>query len=932
MLDSKKKNIVYINKDERPSRFLVDLNKFLGEDDSAKKLSWKSRITKLFSQITQPNRKTTIKNFRHKLADNTANFSAQNKKNISSDIFSAKTESRQLFFNKKESIKKWYLSHQFNRLTFFPLIKLLVLIIIKVIKLFYQLCYRIGWAVVFIVRFFGLIVSFTFKLIGKIVKIIFLQSIKRLIFKKAGKHLPKSKNKIVEDEAAFLLGDDSEASSGNRRLGIIRQTIKRVFTRDKQDVEKVRKADSKEFDRLVYGEKEAEEDLLPITKTFSLKPVMVFASLLLILVLPIKALTYYKNLTDLRGRVLGASETAVSEMIAASELAAQFDFQQANQGFNKASDNFLAAQNEISEVSSLLTVLGSIIPNQDIKLAANAKLILEAGQLGAELGHHLSNALDNLFEESQPDVKDFLNNFYLYSQQASQCAQELKIKIEAINSRDLPDAYKKDFLVLSEKVDLVATGLNELVEILDKARIFLGFESDRRYLLIFQNNAELRASGGFVGSFALVDFRNGSIKNLEAPGGGSYDTEAGLLERIIAPEPLHLVNPLWHFWDANWWPDWPTSARKLQWFYEKSDGPTVDGVIGITPTLVERILDVIGPIDMSEDYGVVIDADNFWETTQGFAEQKEDITNKPKKIIGDLIRKINDELPKRLNKDNFIGLAKAMEESLGEKHILLYFNDSQLQRKVEELGWGGKVRQTNQDYLMVVNTNIAGGKSDRKIKEIINHTVEVSAGGSIINTVKIKRIHTGIKNEKFTGVRNVNWMRIYVPQGSQLIEAQGFVKPAVEFFEKPEENWIKDPDVSLSEEMAVTDVPSGTKIYNEFGKTVFANWSMVDPGETVTVYLKYRLPFKLEEVVEPENFINRMENILNPVKKQLVPYALFAQKQPGSLGSDFTSSLKLPANFKIFWQYPPSLPTLSDGWLIQDKLEVDKFWAVFIEM
>jgi len=403
MLDSKKKNIVYINKDERPSRFLVDLNKFLGEDDSAKKLSWKSRITKLFSQITQPNRKTTIKNFRHKLADNTANFSAQNKKNISSDIFSAKTESRQLFFNKKESIKKWYLSHQFNRLTFFPLIKLLVLIIIKVIKLFYQLCYRIGWAVVFIVRFFGLIVSFTFKLIGKIVKIIFLQSIKRLIFKKAGKHLPKSKNKIVEDEAAFLLGDDSEASSGNRRLGIIRQTIKRVFTRDKQDVEKVRKADSKEFDRLVYGEKEAEEDLLPITKTFSLKPVMVFASLLLILVLPIKALTYYKNLTDLRGRVLGASETAVSEMIAASELAAQFDFQQANQGFNKASDNFLAAQNEISEVSSLLTVLGSIIPNQDIKLAANAKLILEAGQLGAELGHHLSNALDNLFEESQPD-------------------------------------------------------------------------------------------------------------------------------------------------------------------------------------------------------------------------------------------------------------------------------------------------------------------------------------------------------------------------------------------------------------------------------------------------------------------------------------------------------------------------------------------------
>jgi len=77
---------------------------------------------------------------------------------------------------------------------------------------------------------------------------------------------------------------------------------------------------------------------------------------------------------------------------------------------------------------------------------------------------------------------------------------------------------------------------------------------------------------------------------MEVPSGGGYDTEAGLTEFIAAPEPLHLVDPLWHFWDANWWPDWEKSAKKLMWFYEKSDGPTVDGVISITPTVIEKII------------------------------------------------------------------------------------------------------------------------------------------------------------------------------------------------------------------------------------------------------------------------------------------------------------------------------------------------------
>jgi len=55
--------------------------------------------------------------------------------------------------------------------------------------------------------------------------------------------------------------------------------------------------------------------------------------------------------------------------------------------------------------------------------------------------------------------------------------------------------------------------VSELVDLLAAAKIFLGFDYDQRYLLVFQNNNELRASGGFIGSFALVDIGNGQIKN-----------------------------------------------------------------------------------------------------------------------------------------------------------------------------------------------------------------------------------------------------------------------------------------------------------------------------------------------------------------------------------------------------------------------------------
>ncbi len=454
----------------------------------------------------------------------------------------------------------------------------------------------------------------------------------------------------------------------------------------------------------------------------------------------------------------------------------------------------------------------------------------------------------------------------------------------------------------------------------------------------------MRASGGFIGSYALVDFYDGRIKNIEAPGGGSYDTEAGLYARVAAPEPLHLVNPLWHFWDSNWWPDWPKSAEKIMWFYEKSDGPTVDGVISFTPTVIEDILSVIGSIDMSDKYGAIINADNFWLTVQGIAEQKsaaaaaiqlneeekKEEKHEPKKIIGDLLDVIIEEMPKRLNKENITELIKIFEKNLNEKHILFYFTDDELQKKVEEYGWDGKIKQSFKDYLAVINTNIAGGKSDKKIRETISHEAEVMGDGSIINTVIIKREHTGVKNEPFSGVRNVNWMRIYVPLGSELLEARGFKQPDEIYFENPENSWQNDPDLRREEFDFKIHSASKTKIYEESWKTVFANWTMVDPGKTAVIYLKYKLPFKIDKK-DNSSIMEKIKNYFSASREPLCPYSFLAQKQSGSLSSSINSKLILADNFNIIWKYPKGLSADGNGWDISSDLAADKYWAVLME-
>ena len=207
----------------------------------------------------------------------------------------------------------------------------------------------------------------------------------------------------------------------------------------------------------------------------------------------------------------------------------------------------------------------------------------------------------------------------------------------------------------------------------------------------------------------------------------------------------------------------------------------------------------------------------------------------------------------------------------------------------------------------------------------------------MVDRVKIVRKHTATSGEPlYYRSRNVNWMRVYVPQGSELLEASGFERPSEKFFEEPGKDW--NIHSRLQEQYRNTDYhrESGTRIYPEQEKTVFANWTILDPGETNVIYFKYKLPFKLQDKdqnKEPQPWWRKWgERIVSPQEQsKKVAYSLMVQKQAGSEADTINSFLKKPSKWRSVWKYPDRLKVSEKGWNVSEKLDRDKYWAAVLE-
>jgi len=637
-----------------------------------------------------------------------------------------------------------------------------------------------------------------------------------------------------------------------------------------------------------------------IIRQVTYRPILTFALICLIIILPFQFINLKQKASGLKGHVLGSSMQGLEALKQASSLGQELNWTDANQKFDQAYFNFTLAKTYLDNLGGVSSQILRLLPE-----GAQANNLLILGQLGAKLGQDLTDLATQLDDQNSSDLKliEKLSATQTTLEKIEPNLLELIQRLEDVDTQLLYQELDSDELaqlsLLQSSISLISNNFNNLKNLNSLLLNFLGKDNIKKYLVIFQNNSELRPTGGFMGSYALVEMHDGKIVKMDVPGGGFYDLKAATVTAVEAPKPFHLFSPYWQIWNANWFPDWPASAEKISKFYEKTTvGETVDGVLSLTPDVIEDLLALTGPIEMPA-YGKIITAENFVPEVQMAVEFEYDPEeNQPKKIIADMLPIVLDRIFD-INIQTAPQFLQILNNNLKEKNVLIWFRDENMQATVQNLNWGGEVCENSGDYLMVIHTNIGGGKTDRIIENEILHNVEIDSNGNIFNNVTLTRTHNGQIGNVFEDQNNVDYVRFYVPQGSELINAEGFdfmppnlVKTAANY-----KTLAKDPDLTAIEQNPVLDEKYNMRITQEFGKTCFGNWMQVKPGEEKTVSLKYKLPFKLKK--EELTFWDKVLNLFRTSDPQPLRYTLIHQKQSGLKSTQFTSNLNIPPEWNI---------------------------------
>lgn len=665
------------------------------------------------------------------------------------------------------------------------------------------------------------------------------------------------------------------------------------------------------------------------------KAALSFIIVCLILVSPLFAFDQYQDLLTKKNSVLGKTASALTHLSLSGEAASAHDLYYTQFELQAASENFTAAEKELQDINliieSALKITDSQYNTATKLLYAGEKLSASAATFSAALNKFNLNS-DSLktinLTDKLAELEDSLNLILPNLTAAENDLNEIDIG-------EVPAVYQEKIKMLQDILPSVENNITSFINYSDLALKILGQDSLKRYLLLFQNNNELRPTGGFIGSYALLDLDRGNIKKISIPGGGPYDLKAGLKVNISAPKPLRILNQRWEFQDANWFADLPVSADKLNWFYEKSGGPTIDGLIFINASFVENLLKITGPIEMP-DYGKTISAENFIDEIQKSVEFEYDKTaNRPKQIIADLAPKLLDKLMQS-DKNTLIKILDLAFNGLSEKDIQLYFKNFSLEKFVLKNNWGGEIKKTDRDYLNIISTNIAGEKTDAKISVNANLKVDVQNDGSIINTLTLVKTHSGQKGEALYGVPNIDYLRVYTPKGSEFISANGFEPMETELFDNidPEIFQADEELVSISDTKQIEPLTQ-TEIYYEGDKSVFANWIKIEPGETKTVTLSYKLPFKLsldKLQANNHNILAILKNQLNfnGDENNLEKYSLLLQKQSGR-NYQIDVSINFPKTLEYTTIYPENLAENQNSFNYSDILNVDKFLAIIFK-
>ncbi len=538
-----------------------------------------------------------------------------------------------------------------------------------------------------------------------------------------------------------------------------------------------------------------------------------------------------------------------------------------------------------SEVAPLEPLLALSRPLPEVGWIADApdllRLAVPASQMGSVIAGSLSKPPSEPCKDQLCRVLTAAVDLGVREADLIDQLDRAQVAMDRLKGRDLRGPLQQAGAPLARARELMPK-FRQALRLLPAAGLALGMQGPRTYLLLGQNNAELRATGGFIGSFGAVTVDRGTLSEFDY--GSSYNADQGA---AVPPPPDPLARYMglggWYLRDANWWPDFPASAAQVEEAWRRAGHGRVDGVIAFDTTAVEALLQAVGPLELP-GYGQVA-AGNFEQVAaqQLYSRAALATANSFHQARGAFLGAVGKALVDRITSmppAQLLSIAPRLEPLLDEKHLLLAIKEPRLLEFVNSSGWDGAIPPIQGDSLLVVDTTVSYGDSYSFVSVRDSLSINLAEDGSNSHDLVLDYYNNyprglppwvppemvgGDSFDPYTGklIRTPgfwgNWLRVYIPSEARSISVDGLLDP--------------------------------TPPQQQFGRTVVAGYLPLAPGQSRQVRLRYTTGAGKEEWIGGHH--------------------LYLQKQAGVPCRPISVAATLPGGRSASFQGCP----MRDGWI-----------------
>jgi hypothetical protein len=555
-------------------------------------------------------------------------------------------------------------------------------------------------------------------------------------------------------------------------------------------------------------------------------------------------------------------------------------------------------------------------------LLANGRELLELADLGSEAGLYAMRAVTPALAAAQskniestgpiPAVAQSLVSSSADFKRASEALHELRVIREEIT---VTGAWPVKIQSLMSEFDNALPISQDALILGQVLPELLGSEGRQTYLLIAQNEDELRPTGGFISGAGILVIEDGNILSIDFENANLIDDWKNK-PYGFPPLPFYefMGMDIFLFRDANFWPDFPTSAETTMQLYTYGKDMPLNGIIAFNQKFVQLLLEATGPIYIPE-LDITVNSNNVINAMRqewGPSDGQADWIQQRKAFMGPFANGFISHITGDLLSMDLRKIGENVHIAVGQRDLQLYMRDPSVAQSLAKAGWDGRLMVIpDQDYLMLVETNLGFNKANAAVSRSVSYEVTLDERGVGSAYLTIDYSHSGdIVNQEclhgttYSSVTQYedliadcywNYLRVLVPAGSQLSDASNHPVPAEQLL----------VDHSWNGNARLFDEPDS-------GYSYFDNFLLLPAGQTTLVTFRYLLP-----------------GVVTSEPGGVTHYHLAVDKQSGTGNQPLMVTVNLPPGSEFIASNPS--PTEISEQSIMFEIELTKGYQIDVQ-